>query len=204
MFIWQSETLFFDYWALMLFSGYSSQILRKSLKPMDGLQLSQNLQFCPQNSIFPWELLETPTFSFKLLVMKNCPLNNIYYCFSNNKIIIKKDARYLKCRTKATLHLKKSYSFHIQTWNVVILCLSEMQFTFPRAAFMVLCFLMVGRKVLTLQRCLATPEQGWHSIRTIFPTFHPHQKAEGGRDLRRGHNQDRWPQLTKEIFLILW
>lgn len=90
MFIWQSETLFFDYWALMLFSGYSSQILRKSLKPMDGLQLSQNLQFCPQNSIFPWELLETPTFSFKLLVMKNCPQNNIYYCFSNNKIIKKK------------------------------------------------------------------------------------------------------------------
>lgn len=64
----------------MLFSGYrSSQRLRKFLKPMDGLNLSQNMQVCPQNSIFHWGLLEKHAFSCKLLVMKNGPQNSIYY-----------------------------------------------------------------------------------------------------------------------------
>jgi len=53
-----------------------------------------------------------------------------------------------------------------------------MELTLPTATLVVPCFVLVAGKVLM------------RSIQAVSPTFPPHQEADGGQDLGRGHSQD--------------
>jgi len=58
----------------------------------------------------------------------------------------------------------------------IVLGLAEMELVFPTAALIVLCFVLVARKVL-ITNVLATAERCSHSVEAVSPAFPTQQQA---------------------------